>query len=130
MYLLRSVLLLTFTAVAACSAVAIPRPIPELDTTLRTRGAFVMPGQILRHDPRSSNSELEKRQSPVQLARFARTWFKIGKALFKDYKEQAEANDKDGAGLHRDFGDLIDIELPDPPKPIDSLDDLFPDGVF
>lgn len=34
-----------------------------------------------------------------------------------------------GAGFHRDFGDLVDTQLPDPTKPIDSLNDLFPDGL-
>jgi hypothetical protein len=74
---------------------------------------------------------LEKRQNPATLVRIAKTWFKIGKALFKDYKQKAEENDKPGTGFHRDFGDLVDNELPAPPKDPGSgeLDDLLPDGL-
>lgn len=61
--------------------------------------------------------------------RFAKTWFKIGKSRFKDYRELAEENDKDGIGFHSDFGDLVDSQLPDPPRPINSLDNLFPNGL-
>ncbi len=48
-----------------------------------------------------------------------KTWFKIGKAIFKDYQKVAEGFDKDGAGFHRDFSDLVEAELPEPPAGFD-----------
>jgi hypothetical protein len=41
----------------------------------------------------------------------AKTWFKIGKALFKDYQKVVMDLDANGAGFHRDFADLVEAQL-------------------
>jgi hypothetical protein len=44
---------------------------------------------------------------------------KNGKAIFQDYQKVVEGFDASGAGFHRDFADLIDAQLPDPPAGFD-----------
>ncbi|KAH7135141.1 hypothetical protein B0J11DRAFT_611145 [Dendryphion nanum] len=108
------------TIAATCQALALPASTSSDIITIR--------GQAIT--PRSPSPDtLSKRQGPATLVRFAKTWFKIGKDLFKNYKKVAQENDKEGAGFHRDFGDLVDTQLPDPPKPVDSLDELLPGGA-
>jgi hypothetical protein len=48
-----------------------------------------------------------------------KTWFKIGKAILKDYQKVVKDFDADGAGFHRDFADLVEAQLPDPPAGFD-----------
>jgi hypothetical protein len=65
------------------------------------------------------SKQLEKRVAP-QIARVViKTWFKIGKAILKDYEAIAEGFDAEGAGFHRDFTDLVEAQLPEPPAGFD-----------
>jgi hypothetical protein len=62
---------------------------------------------------------LEKRVAPAIARVVLRTWFKIGKSILQAYEKLAEEFDADGAGFHRDFGDLVESELPEPPVGFD-----------
>ena len=59
--------------------------------------------------------EFDKRN----LGAIARAWFKIAKVGIKAYMKAVEANDKKGAGFHRDFEELI-AQLPEPPEGTDQ----------
>jgi hypothetical protein len=91
----------------------------HLETIIVFRDLFHFSRTYLCRQRTDISKQLEKRVAP-QIARVViKTWFKIGKAILKDYEAIAEGFDAEGAGFHRDFTDLVEAELPEPPAGFD-----------
>jgi hypothetical protein len=86
---------------------------------LSSRKLFGFSHPCICHQRANISQQLETRQL-AQIAKIViNTWFKIGKAILEDYEAVAKDFDADGAEFHRDFADLVDAELPEPPAGFD-----------